>query len=116
MMKYASRLSLLPLTLLITACGQKPEAPVTQTAPAAETVQKATPATSPKAESKAEKAAPVKTESSQNATPAKPQTAQDAIEEVNQYGREKTKTQVSKARDRAQAAEEDMMRDLEKLK
>lgn len=125
-MNLARLLSFLTFTLLLNACGQKPEAAssqITPVSPAAELTQKPAPATEPKAIASKTgqngKTDPVKTESSQTATPAnpaKPQSAQDAIEEVNQYGRDKTGTQVSKARDRAQAAEDEMMRNLGKMK
>jgi hypothetical protein len=103
----------------ISACGHKedvankPEKPAdsiepAKTAPTPE-LQKPAPANP----AKSGKAEPVKTESTAS-IPAKPQAAQDAIEEVNTYAREKTGTTVSKTRNKAQAAEEEMMRDLGK--
>lgn len=57
---------------------------------------------------------PIVTESSDKIAP--PQTTEQSLTEISTYGREVTKTQVSKSRNRAQEAEDDMLRDLAQRK
>ena len=58
------------------------------------------------------KSLPAQTEAVKTATAPTPQTTEETLAEVAKHGRAITKTQTSKARTRAQQAEDDMMQDI----
>ncbi len=58
------------------------------------------------------KSLPAQTEAVKTATTPTPQTTEETLAEVANHGRVITKTQISKARTRAQQAEDDMMQDI----
>lgn len=103
---------------VLAACDQQQEVTAsTKTAQPIETNQQASaadaqPEAAEKKSSKIEKPTPVLAKGNGSVNAVKPQTSEDALAEVAAYGREKTRTQISKTRNRAQEAEEEMLRDL----
>lgn len=106
------------LITLTTACEQKKpvpnEAPVKVIQTQAPKIEQA-PAKIIEVQ-KGKKLAPPKTESSEKNTPVVYETSEQALAEVAKHAREITNSQESKTRTRAQIAEDEMTKDLEKFK
>lgn len=116
-------LSVLSLSLItvFSGCEQKAASVSNQTAPVTEAAPKATETLTPvketnKKATRAESSQPVATETTAKTAPRTevqtPRATEQSLAEISTHGREVTKTQTSKARTRAQAAEDDMMKDL----
>lgn len=107
------------LVFFTTGCEQKNPAQ----ADAATTAIKAVP---PKVEQsleqdkalvKTDKTTPAKIENSEKKAPiAVKETTEQSLADISKHGREVTKSQESKTRTRAQIAEDEMLKDLEKFK
>lgn len=118
-MKKHQLILLSALVIFTTGCEQKNPAQ----ADAASTAIKAT---APKVQqvleqdkalTKADKTTPAKIESSEKKAPvAMKEATEQSLADISKHGREVTKTQESKSRTRAQIAEDEMLKDLEKFK
>lgn len=103
------------LLILIGGCEQKQTTQTEAPATAEQKVQ--APSTKVKEIKETAKATPAKVESSENKSPAAvKQTTEQSLADISRHGREVTKTQESKSRTRAQIAEDEMLKDLEKFK
>lgn len=107
------------LAISATGCEQKADLPAQPNVIGKVSTQKIQETIGQKKEVKQEavKAPPVSVESSEKKSAEAPkESTEQSLAEITKQSREKTKTQESKARSRAQIAEDEMMKDLEKFK